>query len=84
MSNSTTVLEQIVTLSEAEQQLLNKDEWDTGDHRRCADIQATLVKLWVRRRAELVYQRAGPPRLLSAPDPRSQPQVRRFAQSGGD
>ena len=83
MTHSTT-LAQIVSFSEAEQQLLNKDEWDAGDHQRCADIQATLAKLWTIRRAELVFLRAGPPRMLSAPDPRSQPQVRRFAQSGGD
>lgn len=80
-----TTLAEIVRLSEAEQQLLNKAEWETDDHRRCAAIQATLVKLWRERRAELVFERAGPPRMLSAPDPRSQPQVRRFAlASGGD
>jgi len=81
----TTTLEQIVRLSLAEQQLLNKDEWDADDHQHCRTIQATLAKLWTLRRAELVFERAGPPRMLSAPDPRSQPQVRRFAaHSGGD
>lgn len=78
-----TILEQIVTLSLAEQQLLNKNEWDADDHQQCRTIQSTLAKLWAVRRAELVFLRAGPPRMLSAPDPRSQPQVRRFA-NGGD
>lgn len=88
--STTTTLEHIVTLSLAEQELLNKTEWSADDHRRCAEIHAALAKLWPIRRAEIVFQMHGPPRLISAPDPRSQPQVRRFAHgiqplpSGGD
>jgi hypothetical protein len=89
MAHSTT-LTRIVELSLAEQQLLGQTEWSDADHSRCVEIQASLAQLWPKRRAELVFERAGPPRLISAPDPRSQPQVRRFAHgvqplpSGGD
>lgn len=81
------ILEQIVTLSEAEQQLLSKTEWTADDHQRCADIQNALVDLWPIRRAELVRERQGPPRIISAPDPRSVRQVARGIPplpSGGD
>lgn len=90
MSHCTT-LDRIVALSEAEQTLLNKTEWSDADREQCADIQAALAHLWPKRRAELVFERAGPPRMISAPDPRSQPQVRRLAagiqplpHAGGD
>lgn len=90
MHHSTT-LGHIVALSEAEQQLLAKDDYLTeAEQRQFADIRAALAKLWPQRRAELVFERDGPPRMVSAPDPRSQKQVRRFAvgvqplPSGGD
>lgn len=82
-----TTLARIVELSHAEQQLLNQTEWSAADHARCADIQASLAQLWPKRRAELVFERAGPPRLVSAPDPRSQRQIARGMPplpSGGD
>jgi hypothetical protein len=53
-------------------------------------IGAALDYLYEIRRAELVFEQHGPPRMISAPDPRSQKQVRRFAvgmaplPSGGD
>ncbi len=75
----TTTLEHIVTLSEAEQQLLNQEDWSDADRRQFDEIRTSLAALWTQRRAELVFQVAGPPRLVSAPDPRSQPAVRRFA-----
>jgi hypothetical protein len=76
MVNSTT-LDRIVELSLAEQRLLNQTEWSDADHARCADIQASLAQLWTERRAELVFDHAGPPRIVSAPDPRSQRQIAR-------
>lgn len=85
-----TTLEHIVALSEAEQALRDKTEWTPEDHQRCADIQNALVDLWPIRRAELVRAQHGPPRLISAPDPRSVHQVARFARGiaplpqGGD
>lgn len=84
-------LDHIIALSEAEQQLLAKGDYLTDDEQRAfADIRAGLAQLWPQRRAELVFAQHGPPRLVSAPDPRSQPQVRRFAHGiaplprGGD
>lgn len=83
-------LDHIVTLSEAEQALLNTPDWTADDRKQFDEIRASLAHLWTQRRAELVFQHRGPPRLISAPDPRSQPQIRRFAHgiqplpSGGD
>lgn len=80
MSNCTTTLEQIVVLSEAEQQLLAKDDYLTSEEQvQFREIRDALAKLWPIRRAELVFEQDGPPRLVSAPDPRSQKQVARFA-----
>jgi hypothetical protein len=91
MSNCTTTLDHIVTLSIAEVDLLSKGDSLTDEERaQFADIRAALLKLWPIRRAELVFEQHGPPRMVSAPDPRSQKQVRRFAvgiqplPSGGD
>jgi hypothetical protein len=77
MSHSTTTLDHIVALSEEEQRLLNQTEWTTEDRAQCAEIQKALRKLWPIRRAELVFERNGPPRIISAPDPRSQKQIAR-------
>lgn len=72
-------LDQIVVLSEAEQDLLNTPDWDAAERKQFDDIRAALAKLWTQRRAELTFNAAGPPRMVSAPDPRSVPQIRRFA-----
>jgi len=53
--NHSTTLDHIVALSHAEQELLNQTEWSDADRARCADIQASLAKLWPLRRAELVF-----------------------------
>ena len=61
--------------------LAAKDPLDVtdADRARFKAIGAALEELYELRRAELVFERCGPPRMISAPDPRSQPQVKRFA-----
>jgi len=76
--HSTTTFARIVELYHAAGALLAKDDiWTTAERARYDDIQAEIDQLWPRRRQELVLQVAGPPQLLSAPDPRSQRQVAR-------
>lgn len=78
--HSITTLDHIVTLSLAEVDLLSKGDSLTDEERvQFAEIRSALRKLWPRRRAELVFQQHVPPRLISAPDPRSHHQVARFA-----
>ena len=85
--HSTTTLDHIIALSMTEQQLLNQTEWSNAERAQCAEIQKALRKLWPIRRAEQVYAQHGPPRLVSAPDPKSQRQIARGIAplpSGGD
>lgn len=91
--HSTTTFRRIVGLYDEARQLLDKrnDDWLTDDDQaRFAEIRVSLDAMWSKRRAELVFQTKGSPRMVSAPDPRSQPQVKRFAHgiaplpSGGD
>jgi hypothetical protein len=91
MTHHTTTLDHIVALSLAEVDLLGKGDSLTDEERaQFRDIRMALESLWPKRRAELVFERWGPARMVSAPDPRSQKQVRRFAvgmaplPSGGD
>jgi len=82
-----TTLDRIVTLSLAEQQLLNTPDWSAADRKQFDDIRESLARLWTQRRAELTFDAAGPPRMVSAPDPRSQRQLARGIQplpQGGD
>lgn len=81
MSIHCSTIERIVILSAAEQALLSGD-WSEEDRQACAEIQAELAALWPKRRAELVFEREGPPRLVSAPDPRSVRQVARGIAHG--
>lgn len=70
MTHSTTTFARIVALSEAEQRLLSKEYLTDAERQQFRDIRASLAKLWPQRRAELVFAVSGPPRLISAPDPR--------------
>ena len=82
--HSTTTFGQILHLYQEERSLLDKDELTDAERARLPAIHAELDRRWRERRAELVFRVCGPPRMLSAPDPRSGPQVRRFASAGGD
>jgi hypothetical protein len=74
----TTTFDRIVQLYDEERQLLDKGDYLTDDEQRqFADIRAELAKSWPQRRAEQVFEVSGPPRMISAPDPRSQRQVAR-------
>lgn len=78
MHSTTNTFRRIVELYHAAGALLAKDAyWTESERARYDDIQAEIDQLWPRRRAELVMQVAGAPRLISAPDPRSQRQVAR-------
>jgi hypothetical protein len=67
--HSTTTFTRIVELYDASVQLLAKDDFLTeAEQQRFADIRNELDQLWTHRRAELVFQINGPPRLISAPD----------------
>lgn len=88
-----TTLDRIISLYAAERELLDRacdDYFTAAERQQFADIHADLALLWCDRRKELVFEVAGPPRLVSAPDPRSVHQVARFARgmaplpSGGD
>lgn len=85
--------QRIVSLYDEARQLLDKrsDDWlSDDDQARFQEIRDQLDGMWNKRRAELVFQTDGPPRMVSAPDPKSQPQIRRFAHGiaplpqGGD
>lgn len=80
MGHSTT-LGRIITLSDQYLRLLNsRDPGDflTDDEQwQCIEIRRALDQLWPARRAALVFERCGPPRMISAPDPRSHNQVAR-------
>jgi len=80
--HSTTTFGRIVRLYSEERALLDKDELTGAERARLPDIHRELARLWSQERAERLLAQSGPPRMLSAPDPRSQPQVRRFAQGG--
>jgi len=85
---STTTFDRIVHLYDQARMLLDKEEGLTEDEQRqFADIRDQLDRLWTHRRAELVFQVAGPPRMISAPDPSRRAQIARGIQplpSGGD
>jgi len=69
VAHSTTTFTRIVELYDAAGALLSKDDFLTeAEQARFADIRAELDQLWPKRRAELVFQIDGPPRLVSAPD----------------
>jgi hypothetical protein len=74
MTTPTTTLSQIVTLSDEYLRRLNsRDAGDfltDADRWRCVEIRAALAKLWNDRRQELTFEVSGPPRMVSAPDPR--------------
>jgi len=62
-------------------------EWSDEDRWRCIEIRRTVDGLWPKRRAEIVFEKYGPGRMISAPDPRSQRQIARGIPplpSGGD
>jgi hypothetical protein len=91
VSHSTTTFDRIVHLYEEAGRLLAKEGLLSDDDQTCfTKIREDLDQFWPKRRAELVFHVSGPPRLISAPDPRSQPQIRRFAHgiaplpNGGD
>jgi len=91
MGHSTTTFRRIVALYDEERQLLDKTELTDAERARFADIRASLIeRYWPQERAERVRQASGPPRLISAPDPRSHRRVAQFAHgmqplpSGGD
>ena len=76
--HSTTTFDRIIELYDAASHLLAKNDLLTAAEQRCfADIREELHQLWPKRRAELTFQIAGPPRMISAPDPRSQRQIAR-------
>lgn len=75
---TTTTFDRIVRLyGEAGQLLSQEDGLSEADQVRFAEIRDQLDGMWNTRRAELVFQVAGPPRMISAPDPRSQRQIAR-------
>jgi hypothetical protein len=62
---TTPILDHIITLSEAELQLLGKGDYLTDDEQQqFRAIRAALAKLWTKRRAELAFARRGPPRIV--------------------
>jgi hypothetical protein len=70
----------IVALYDEERRLLDKagaDYLTDGERARFADIRASLARLWPQERLERVQATDGPPRVISAPDPRSQRQIAR-------
>lgn len=80
MPNDTTnTLARIIQLEDEYVRRTSTAEWDDENRWRCIEIRRTLDAMWDKRRAELVFEQHGPPRMISAPDPRSQPQIRRFA-----
>lgn len=86
--HSTTTFQRIVVLYHEAGALLAKDDiWTKAERARYDAISLEIDQLWPRRRAELVLEVAGPPRIVSAPDPKSQRQVARGIAplpSGGD
>jgi hypothetical protein len=94
MKHCSTTLDHIVTLSDQYLTLLNSrepGEFLTDEEQwQCVEIRRALDSLWPKRRQELTFRASGPPRMLSAPDPRSVRQVARFAHGiaplpqGGD
>jgi hypothetical protein len=72
------IFDRIVSLYDQASALLTCEDGLTDDEQKqFREIRATLDQLWDKRRAELVFQVAGPPRVVSAPDPRSQRQIAR-------
>lgn len=90
MAHSTTTFRRIVCLYDEARALLDKrsNDWLTDDDQaRFAQIREQLDRLWTHRRAELVFQVNGPPRMVSAPDPRRRAQIARGIAplpAGGD
>lgn len=74
MSHSTTTLDRIVRLYDQARQLLDREEGlSADDQQRFREIRAELdQRLWPERRAELVRQVAGPPRLVGGGGERDQ------------
>lgn len=72
MSHSITTFQRIVALYDEERQLLDKysHEYLTeAEQARFADIRANLAKLWPQRRADLVFEADGPPRITGNAQP---------------
>lgn len=69
MAHFTTTFDRIVALSEAEQRLLSQESLSDADQRRFRDIRAELAQLWTERRAELVFELHGPPRITGNAQP---------------
>lgn len=77
MEHCTTTLDRINQLYAEEQRLQLQWELTPEDRARFRALHAELAQLWPQRRAEIVFQLHGAPRLISATDPRSQRQVAR-------
>jgi hypothetical protein len=74
----TTTFDRIVSLYDQASAPQACEEGLTADEQKqFREIRATLDRLWDRRRAELAFDASGPPRIVSAPDPRSQRQIAR-------
>jgi len=70
--HSTTTFRRIVELYDVAGRLLAKEDGLTeAEQARFREIRDQLDQLWPKRRAELVFQIDGPPRLISAPDERA-------------
>lgn len=73
----------IISLYDEAGQLLAKDDGFTeADQARFQEIRDTLDGMWNRRRKELIFEQHGPPRMVAAPNPRSQRQVTRSIAHG--
>lgn len=86
---TTTTFDRINELYAEERQLL--DRWDlTAEERaRFRALHAELEQLWPKRRAEIVFELHGAPRLISSPEPLDKRRRTAFGiaplpMSGGD
>jgi hypothetical protein len=71
MHDTTNTLDRILQLEDEYLQRSSTAELDDEDRWRCIEIRRIVDSLWPKRRAELVYERHGPPLMISAPDPSS-------------
>jgi hypothetical protein len=87
MAHSTTTFQRIVRMYERAGALLAQEAMDDAERVEFRQLQSDLDQYWERERASRVFAQHGPPRMISAPDPRSQRQIARGIAplpSGGD